>query len=220
MFWHLLHCLEKTPRSGRCQTTPVLLTSMMRRRINHTDINLRRSTDASVDYNTVVISGSHDSTAQDQQDASIEIIMHFHPAQHTLHYSELDWPQLALDLAECVGHELVHRSQHVRKKKKLKAYASEHRDPVIKRHQEYLGHEQEIEAYGFSIAAQLAAGHSCFEFDPHTAQQVDMYNMYTDVFDHDQSIVLQLHTQISKYLRRLEITHNDQTNSRSRHSRH
>jgi hypothetical protein len=128
----------------------------------------------------------------------------------------LDWPRLSLDLAECIGHELVHRAQQQRKRRPSVRYRSQELDPQKKHDQEYLGSAEEIEAYGYSIAAELVVKHNCFTLEKSCLDQIVMHSVYVNTFDNDESIVLKLHKQISKYLRRLEVDYNDKTNSRQR----
>jgi hypothetical protein len=118
---------------------------------------------------------------------------------------------VCFDIAECIGHEFVHREQHKRKKKVYR-YRSQDTDAEKREDQQYMGSSDEIEAYGFSIAAELAELHNCFELDETKLNEVLMYRVYSSTFDTDQSVVLKLQKQISKYLRRLEIEY-DKTNS-------
>ena len=187
------------------------LTALFRKHINIPRVRLFTHRHAGVDFDTVSIGGQHD-----PDEDSIDIHVIYHPDQQHIEMTTLDWPRLSLDLAECIGHELVHRAQQQRKRRPSVKYRSHELDPQKKHDQEYLGSAEEIEAYGYSIAAELAAKHNCFTLDPIALNQIVMYGVYVNTFDNDESIVLKLHKQISKYLRRLEVDYNDKTNSRQR----
>ena len=88
-----------------------------------------------------------------------------------------------------------------------------------KEEQEYLGTKEEIEAYGFSIAAELSAMHGAFSIDSPELEDIVMWRVYSSTFDTDQSVVLKLRQQISKYLCRLEADYHDQQNSKRPRSR-
>jgi hypothetical protein len=187
------------------------LTALFRKNINIPQLRLFTHRHAGVDFDTVSIGGHHDS-----DEDSIDIHVIYHPDQQHIDMLGLDWSRLAFDLAECIGHELVHRAQQKRKRKPLAKYRSQDLDPQKKQDQEYLGSAEEIEAYGYSIAAELAAKHHMFTLDKSALDTVVMYRVYVTTFDTDQNIVLKLHKQISKYLRRLEVDYNDKNNSRQR----
>jgi hypothetical protein len=192
------------------------LTALLRKHVNIPRLRLFTHRHAGVDFDTVSIGGHHDS---DEDTIDIHVI--YHPDQQHINMATLDWPRLSLDLAECIGHELVHRAQQQRKRKPSTKYRSQDLDTQKRHDQEYLGSAEEIEAYGYSIAAELAVKHNTFTLDSHALDQIVMYRVYVNTFDTDESIVLKLHKQISKYLRRLEVDYNDKTNStpRSRRAR-
>ena len=187
------------------------LTALFRKHVNIPRVRLFTHRHAGVDFDTVSIGGHHDS-----DEDSIDIHVIYHPDQQHIDMATLDWPRLSLDLAECIGHELVHRAQQQRKRKPSTRYRSQDTDAQKRHDQEYLGSAEEIEAYGYSIAAELVVKHNTFTLDPVALNQIVMYSVYVNTFDTDESIVLKLHKQISKYLRRLEVDYNDKTNSRQR----
>lgn len=172
------------------------LTKLVRRQFPVTDFVFITYRDYAVDPDMVVVAGLYDSNSEFLP--SITVTMCYHPEQQTYFMDLLNWEQLSFDLAECIGHELVHRDQFKHKRKpSLKQYHSTHTDPKVNGEQEYLGSEDEIEAYGFSIAAEMHVfskpAHECV-----------MYSVYQETFDTDTSIVLKLETQIEQYKKLLE----------------
>lgn len=213
MFLTLLERLLKLQQPSRVVTVSEL-TDIIRKGVKIPQVRLYTRRSPGVDYDTVNIGGTYESHLDQEGEPCIEISVIYHPEQQHIDLGKLNWGQVCFDVAECVGHEFVHRDQYKRKKK-LRKYKSQDTDSAKRDEQEYLGGSDEIEAYGFTIAAELAERHDCFELDDAKLNEVLMYRVYSSTFDTDQSVVLKLHKQISKYLRRLEIEY-DKTNSRAR----
>lgn len=187
------------------------LTDIFRKGIKIPQVRLYTRRSPGVDLDTVSIGGAYDADLDQDGDPCVEVFVIYNPDQQHINTSVLNWHRVCFDLAECVGHEFVHRTQNKRKKK-IRKYVSRDTDAEKRSDQQYMGGSDEIEAYGFSIAAELVEMHRCFELDEDTLNQVLMYRVYSSTFDTDQSVMLKLHKQISKYLRRLEIEY-DKTNS-------
>lgn len=187
------------------------LTDIFRKGIKIPQVRLYTRRSPGVDLDTVSIGGAYDADLDQDGDPCVEVFVIYNPDQQHINTSVLNWHRVCFDLAECVGHEFVHRTQNKRKKK-IRKYVSRDTDAEKRSDQQYMGGSDEIEAYGFSIAAELAEMHRCFELDEDTLNRVLMYRVYSSTFDTDQSVMLKLHKQISKYLRRLEIEY-DKTNS-------
>jgi len=161
-------------------------TKLIRRQFSSTDFSFRTHRDAMVDVDMIVVSGLYDR----YETPGIEITLVYRPDQELYFTNLLDWDRFSFDLAECMGHELVHKSQ--RKNKNLKPYISDNED------QAYLGDESEIDAYGFSIAAESMTYNKPFT-------ECAMYKIYQNTFDNDRSVVLKLEKQIVKYLNGQEL---------------
>lgn len=172
-------------------------TRLIRRQYPSTVFSFKTHRDFAVDPDTVIVSGTYDAADDRAGMPSITIILSYHPLQETYFVDLLNWSQLSFDISECAYHEAVHRSQMSRGVK-IKPYQS--LDPE----QEYLGGTDEIEAYGFSIAAES------FVFQKPVSECV-MYMVYRDTFDTDTDIVLQLEKQVNLYLEKLEQV-NEQAN--------
>jgi hypothetical protein len=213
MFLALLERLLKLQQPS--QVIPASeLTDIIRKGIKIPQVRLYTRRSPGVDFDTVNVGGLYDSYSDREGEPCVELALIYHPDQQHIDLAKLNWGQVCFDVAECVGHEFVHRDQY-RRKKKVRKYKSQDTDAEKREEQEYLGASDEIEAYGFTIAAELAEVHDCFELDHSKLNEVLMYRVYSSTFDTDQSVVLKLHKQISKYLRRLEIEY-DKTNSRAR----
>lgn len=173
-------------------------TCLIRRQFPATDFVFKTYRDYAVDPDCVIVAGLYDQWDDSEFLPCITVTLCYHPEQDTYFVSLLDWHQLSFDIAECIGHEMVHRDQHRNGRKPLlKRYVSRHSVPAVQQEQQYLGGEDEIEAYGFSIAAE------CLIFKK-PMQDCAMHQAYVEMFDNDQSIVLKLEQQVERYLQRME----------------
>ncbi len=214
MFVPLMYALAKLPRH-QGPTTPSEITAHLRSAVNIPGVRLITKRTTQVDLDQVIVHGYYDYDDDMIGDAHIFISLAYNWNQLHICLDKLHWQRLCFDVAECVGHELVHRTQARRRDFKLgRQYKSQDLDSVLCKEQEYLGAADEIEAYGFSIAAEMAAMHGVFDADHAVKKDLDMYRVYSGTFIHDQSVLLKLDKQISKYLRRLEADYYDQQNSK------
>lgn len=176
------------------------LTKIIRRQFSATDFVFKTARDYAVDPDMAVVAGLYDCYDDSQMLPSMTITMCYHPEQETFFVDLLNWQQLSFDIAECVGHELVHQDQWRNKRKPvLKPYDSDDEEKA------YLGSEDEIEAYGFSIAAESVIFNK-------PKEECVMYNVYRETFDTDPSVVLKLQHQITAYTNKLEQLY-EQTNN-------
>ena len=174
-------------------------TRLIRRQFPATDFSFRTQRDYAVDPDSVIVAGFYDPWDDSEMLPCISVTLCYHPEQDLYFIDLLNWQQFSFDLAECIGHELVHQDQTRNgRKPKLKSYASDNADRA------YLGSEDEIEAYGFSIAAE------CVVFG-RKPEQTPMWQAYHETFDTDAQVLLKLKQQVQQYLERMERI-NEQTN--------
>lgn len=167
-------------------------TRLIRGQFPATDFSFCTRRDYAVDPDMIIVAGSYDSYYDRQRLPHTEITLCYHPEQKQYLGSRLNWEQISFDVAECIGHELVHRTQY-KTKKPLAKYISHSSDIEKKYEQEYLGGDDEIEAYGFSIAVEAKT------FDKEY-RSCTMYTIYENVFDNDHLVIVKLEQQIVKYL--------------------
>ena len=173
-------------------------TRLIRRQFPATDFLFKTYRDYAVDPDAVIVAGLYDAWDDKEFLPSITVTLCYHPLQNNYFVDLINWTQLSFDIAECIGHEIVHRDQQRNGRKPLlKKYNSKSEIPALKQEQQYLGAEEEIEAYGFSIAAE------CLVFKKPMNECV-MYYAYRETFDNDPNIVLKLEQQINNYLMRME----------------
>jgi len=189
------------------QYTASEITRIIRRQFPATDFLFRTQRDTAVSPDMIVVAGLYDPYNDSQDLPSIEITLCYHPDQKVFFTDLLDWQQFAFDLSECVCHELIHRQQH-RSRQTFPAYESKVADPHQMAEQEYLGDGAELDAYGFSIAAESIV-RGC------NYRECVMYHVYQTTFDNDPKIVVKLEKEIEKYLNLLELN-NEQVEPRTR----
>lgn len=183
------------------------ITRIIRRQFPATDFSFKTHRDTAVHPDMIVVAGIYDCFNDSQDLPSIEITLCYHPEQKVFFTDLIDWETLAFDLAECVCHELIHRQQY-RTKQRFAPYISTIEDPHLRAEQEYLGDGAEIDAYGFSIAAESIVRGCIF-------QECVMYGVYQTTFDNDKKVVVQLEQEIQKYINQLELN-NEQTEPKHR----
>jgi hypothetical protein len=177
--------------------TPAKFTDLIRRQFNASAFIVKTDRDPAVDPDQVIVAGLYDCHDDSEMLPSITITLCYHPAQNTYFVDLINWGQFAFDLAECVGHEMVHMNQYkFPRVPALKEYKSPTgKEPTLD--QDYLGDESEIEAYGFSIAAEM------YMFKK-PIQDCVMYGVYQETFASDTRIVLRLEQQVEHYYKSLE----------------
>jgi len=177
--------------------TPAKFTDLIRRQFNASAFVVKTERDPAVDPDQVIVAGLYDCHDDSEMLPSITITLCYHPAQETYFADLINWEQFTFDLAECVGHEMVHMHQYkFGRVPALKEYKSP-TDAETTLDQEYLGDESEIEAYGFSISAEM------FMFKK-SIQDCVMYGVYQETFAKDTRIVLQLEQKVEQYYKILE----------------
>jgi hypothetical protein len=185
--------------------SPAELTALIRTTINNSSVRMRTQRTEILDTDQVIVGGLYDEEDDREDLPCIEISLYYnHEVQH-IDTSRLDWCRLCFDIVETLGHELVHQNQASRPKKKHQRYISCDLGQKNRAEQEYLGQADEIEAYGFSIAAEMTVLLGTNDIDSPEAQSIAMYAAYQQAFHHDDSVLIKLRKQISKYVHRLEV---------------
>ena len=188
--------------SGR-NFTASELTKQIRRQFPVSEYIFVTNRDYSVDPDTVIVSGIFDVTEELDYLPSIEVMLSYHPDQKTYFIDLLNWKQFAFDVAECIGHEMVHKDICCNQTTASLPYISKVTDERKRDEQEYLGVEDEIQAYAFSIAAESEVFKKPFT-------ECVMYGVYRETFDNDNSVIMLLEHHLQTYLTQLGFL-NEQT---------
>jgi hypothetical protein len=180
--------------------TPGAFTGLIRRQFSSKAYVFRTAKNYAVDINSIIVGGLYDNDNAQENLPYIEITLYYHPEQPTFTGNDLNWDQISFDIAECITHEHIHQQQIVNKIK-LKRYVSKADDYELRVEQNYLGHDEEIDAYGFSIAAESVVFGKPYNM-------CSMYHVYKTTFDTDHSVVVKLEQEIVKYLEQLTLEPN------------
>lgn len=144
-----------------------------------------------------------------QTPIEIEILCSKERIFYTLCDEDLDrdiWYSLVFDIVTVLGHEFVHLHQFRRRHfKPGKEYRSQEKSLQKKAQQEYLGIPDEIDAYAYSAASQMAyVLPNQIEFC-----QTPVYEWYKNAFNKNHDIVKLLERKTSKYYKLLKRQYNE-----------
>lgn len=169
--------------------TPAALTRYFRKLIGSNDVRIVTTRHQDVHLNQVVIGGSYDYTEDKHNFSSITIFVTYSLTQDVIKLADLNWKHTCVMLIECLGHELVHQRQYRERdfltRKIVKSAQTED--------QEYLGNQDEVEAYGYSIAIEL------FLLGEKRLMKSQMFKIYLMNFESHHPVIQQLISYISYY---------------------
>lgn len=189
---------EKYSGPGK-KFTPSEFTNLIRRQFAGADFVFKTMKDDAVDPDMIVVAGSYDPMEDSIGEPSIEICLCYCPGQRYYFIDLIDWEKLCFDLAECICHEGIHQLQY-RKQRSQRDFIMKLDDIDVHHDPDYLSNDLEIEAYGFSIAAESVM------YGVHFTE-CSMYQIYEKTFDKYPMVMAKLEQQILKYLKFLEITY-------------
>lgn len=204
MFFDVYNKLKNLEsRYGDSSLSPAEITALVRKQIRNPDVRVYTKRDKAVDIGTVSIGGAYEADLDDQEEPCIDLYLIYNADQMYCQLRQLNWSRVCFDIAEALGHELVHRHQH-RRHIKPKLYQSTlAKDHPNYQEQVYLGDSSEIDAYGFTIAAELVVFYNA-DIEQLDTSDILLWRTYEQVFADDQSVVLKLREHIVKYLNKLK----------------
>lgn len=206
MFFEIYDRVAKVPEkySGPDKKfTPSEFTTIIRRQFAGADFVFKTIKDDAVDPDMIVIAGSYDPMEDSIGEPSIEICLCYCPGQKYYFIDLIDWEKLCFDIAECICHEGIHQLQY-RKQRSQREFIMKLDDVNVHHDPDYLSNDLEIEAYGFSIAAESVM------YAQHFTECM-MYKIYEKTFDKQPMVMAKLEQQILKYLKFLEMTYEKST---------
>jgi hypothetical protein len=181
--------------------TPAQFTAVVRKFIGTPDIMVKTHKDANVDKNQIVIAGCYDPEEDELNFASITIYVTYNPIQKKIYARDIDWQQLCIDILEVSGHESVHQRQYRFRgfESAPSMFISLTEDEQRRFEQEYLGNEDEIEAYGYSIATEVFLKTSPRRITTKHISKSAMFKAYINAFGYDHKVTGMLLAYILKY---------------------
>jgi hypothetical protein len=168
--------------------------------------------------NTLSVSGVYDPEADEYGKKPITIEIAFPKSKETFSFTEDDmsrshWSELCIDFANILGHEYMHLNQFRRRQFRwCKQYRSDLTCPKKKEIQEYYGDPDEIDAYAFIAAAELAI--ACFSNTNHRPTKIErtrLYKTYIKFFDKNDPVIVKFVKLTGRYYKKLERQYHDTT---------
>ena len=161
--------------------------------------------------NTLNVSGMYDPELDEDGLTPIEVEIQFPKCKDLYLFNESDmtrdhWGDMCIDFASVLGHEFIHMNQFRRRNFTwCRSYKSPNANQTIKEQQEYYGDADEVDAYAFIAATEMA-------LESFTPQKISkssftktrVYDTYIKVFDKKHPIVVKLQKKTNTYLKRLE----------------
>lgn len=184
------------------------LTNSIRQLVWYTDFRFFTKRDKGLSKNTVVVGGLYDPHDDQIGLPSISIYLTYPAKQRYIKIKDLDWPQVTLKIVECVGHELVHQEQYRARDYDIgpNIFVSSKEDKELRESQEYLGSTDEIEAYGYSIAAEIFLSERPEKISGKHVVKTELYKSYVTAFGSNHIVVRNLLENVLKYYKRLITT--------------
>jgi hypothetical protein len=151
----LYQLLYKKLSEKHSREMPVIkISKIIRDHIGH-NISVTTQRDPSIELNELVVIGKYDPEEDEAGLPCINLYIVCNNGQGKFTVSTKVKKQLCMDVVECVGHQLVHQQQF--RSRKFEIHDSYFVGNTVE--QEYLGNPDEIEAYGYSIAALMYLKH-------------------------------------------------------------
>ena len=182
------------------------LTKIFRRFIKDDNIVVKTCRSDKVDKNQVVIGGLYDPYEDEMRCKSIFLYVNYNPKQTSIYIKNLDWADVCMNLLECMGHEIIHQNQFRVREFDIgpHIFVSAKEDREIQEEQEYLGNPDEIEAYGYSIAAEVFLKHHPKSITGKLVVKTVMYRQYVALFGASHPIIKQLLEHTIRYFTKLQ----------------
>ncbi len=176
-------------------------TKLLRKFIGTDNIKVKTRRAIEVDYNMVIVGGIYDPWLDESNLPGITLYISYHPEQTHIQISDIEWSQLCVDLIECAGHEIVHQEQYRARNFDIgpHIFVSGSDDEQKRDEQNYLGDPDEVEAYGFSIAAEVFLKSRPTRISSKHVAQTAMFKAYKKAFGVRHPIVCTLLEQTIKY---------------------
>jgi hypothetical protein len=199
--------------------TPLAFTKKIRKQIRNAGIPVKVTTSFrdETDENSIWVAGLYESYKDKKNTKFITLTLQYNPNDNKIYCSYLKFDKLCTNIADTLLHEVIHARQYRRRNyKTIVGYESFADSGKQRIDQEYFGHDDEIDAYGFNIACsltdQFAYNHK--EIMKYLNQDLsddrlkrNSYRDYLNAFDHNHNhpVIKKLKKKIIHYLPYAEI---------------
>jgi len=194
--------------------SPLTFTKKIRKQIRDAGLPIKvtSSFNDKTEENAIHIGGLYESYKDKKNTRFITIILQYNPNDKKVYYSYTKFDRLCTAIADTILHEIIHTRQYRRRNyKAIIGYESFADSGKQRLNQEYYGHNDEIDAYGFNIACvlrdQFKGNHK--EVLNYLNQDLQdrraKKNAYTDYltefnYDHNHYVIKKLKKKIAYYL--------------------
>jgi len=181
----------------------------IRRAVPFSECRLHAVSTLGVADNYFEVSGMYDPELDELGETPILMEIAFPAKSQSFTFDESDvtrshWLTVSLDFASILGHEYVHLGQsRARNYRVSRNYVSQHSHSRVRALQEYYGDPDEVDAYAFTAAAQLA-NYLITDSRIRNFEDTGVYSVYHRVFDENSAVMLKLKHLTDKYYKRLE----------------
>ena len=181
-------------------------------------IRSRKSKEHQVDFGFIWIGGMYHTEYDKNRQKSIELCLAYNPNDDQINYSVRRFNRLANRIADVILHEVIHmRQARKRKFKELPGYSSTAESTKQRQQQEYLGDNDEIDAYAFNMACELNEKFGgdmkrivnyLNEEQKGKRRQYDTWRSYLKTFEWDQNhrIIKRIKKRSIYYLSRTQVS--------------
>lgn len=190
-FNHYYSLLALKEKIAQKSFTPAEFTKIIK---NHFNSNVIFKTQKvnELEINEIIISGYYDPLEDRDNQPCIEINIIYSKSQKLISINNIDWDNISFQLSEVIGHELIHQNQFNKRN-----FQYPKLDNNLTQHQEYLGNPDEIEAYGFSVAADFVT--RGLELNQFYHNPNNILSDYFKLFTQNHYVVVKLFKFTSKY---------------------
>lgn len=183
----------------------------IKKTVPFTECKIIGNSSLSLATNGFIVSGLYDCELDEEGKPPIEVEIIFPKRKETFTFNQGDvskehWGEFCVDFVNILGHEFVHLNQFRRRNFGWsRPYKSNSTKPNIKEQQEYYGNSDEIDAYAFMAAAEMAMA-SVFNPNQKTTnlKKTNVYKTYNRWFDKKDPVVLKLESLSNRYYKRLK----------------
>lgn len=193
--------------------TPQAIVKKLNRVIPFTECKITAVGTLGLPENNYQVSGVYEPDLDEEGKCCIELEITFPKRKKLFYFGDEDlgreqWNNLVLDIVSILGHEFVHMHQFRRREfRDGREFKSLHKSAVVKESQEYFGIPDEIDAYAFTAAANMA--YQLYRGEkPVKIKNTGVYQVYANVFDKKHPIVIKLEKLTEQYYKRLERQYN------------
>ncbi len=168
--------------------------------------------DQTVEKTWVYVGGCYYSSLDEDRERSIEINLAFNPKDKQIVMTSRRFSRFCISIADTLLHEIIHMRQFRKRKfKSLPGYQSTASRTKQREEQEYLGDNDEIDAYSFNIACELFEKFNgnqrkivnyLNEDQKNTRRRHNSWRMYLKAFGHDHKhpVIRRVKKRVMYYL--------------------